>query len=49
MPESGFSHEELADLYHDRWEDETIIDEIKTHLCDCPEGRYPLKRRRRRA
>jgi len=38
-PESGFTREELADLYHDRWEDETIFDEIKTHLCDCPEGR----------
>lgn len=35
MPESGFSHDELAELYHDRWGDETIIDEIKTHLCDC--------------
>lgn len=39
MPESGFTHDELADLYHDRWENETIFDEIKTHLCECPEGR----------
>jgi hypothetical protein len=41
-PESGFTHDELADLYHDRWEEETIFGEIKTHLCDCPEGRAPL-------
>jgi hypothetical protein len=38
-PESGFTHDELAELYHDRWEDETIFEEIKTHLCDCPAGR----------
>jgi hypothetical protein len=25
----------LAALYHERWEEETVIDEIKTHLCDC--------------
>ena len=35
-PESGFTREELAELYHDRWESETIFDEIKTHLCECP-------------
>lgn len=29
------SKDELARLYHDRWEEETIMDEIKTHLCDC--------------
>lgn len=27
--------EEIAALYHDRWDVETCIDEIKTHLCDC--------------
>lgn len=27
--------EELRGLYHDRWEEETTLDEIKTHLCDC--------------
>lgn len=42
MPESGFTREELADLYHDRWEDETIIDEIKTHLCDCATVNRPV-------
>lgn len=26
---------ELAALYRDRWDVETCIDEIKTHLCDC--------------
>ncbi len=35
MPESGFTHDELANLYHDRWESETVFDEIKTHLCEC--------------
>jgi len=42
MPESGFTHAELADLYHDRWEDETIFDEIKTHLCDCATVNRPV-------
>jgi hypothetical protein len=42
MPESGFTHDELADLYHDRWEDETIFDEIKTHLCDCATVNRPV-------
>jgi hypothetical protein len=32
---SGFTRDELAALYHDRWEQETIFDELKTHLCDC--------------
>ena len=27
--------EELAKLYHDRWEEETVTDEFKTHLCAC--------------
>jgi len=27
--------EELARLYHDRWEEETVTDEFKTHLCAC--------------
>lgn len=30
-----FTKEELAGLYHERWEEETITDELKTHLCDC--------------
>jgi len=42
MPESGFTHAELADLYHDRWEEETIFDEIKTHLCDCATVNRPV-------
>jgi hypothetical protein len=42
MPESGFTHDELAELYHDRWEEETIIDELKTHLCDCCRVNRPV-------
>jgi len=42
MPGSGFTHDELARLYHDRWEEETIIDEIKTHLCDCATVNRPV-------
>ncbi len=42
MPESGFTHDELADLYHDRWEDETIFDEVKTHLCECATVNRPV-------
>lgn len=42
MPESGFTHDELADLYHDRWEEETIFDEIKTHLCNCATVNRPV-------
>jgi hypothetical protein len=42
MPESGFTHDELADLYHDRWEEETINDEIKTHLCECATVNRPV-------
>jgi hypothetical protein len=30
-----FSKEELAGLYRERWEEETFIDELKTHLCEC--------------
>ncbi len=26
---------EIAALYHDRWDVETCIDELKTHQCDC--------------
>jgi hypothetical protein len=29
------THDEFKALYHDRWESETTLDEIKTHLCDC--------------
>ena len=42
MPESGFTHDELANLYHDRWESETILDEIKTHLCECATVNRPV-------
>ncbi len=35
MPESSFTYDECANMYHDRWENETIFDELKTHLCDC--------------
>jgi hypothetical protein len=41
-PESGFAHEELAGLHHDRWEEETVIDEMKTHLCDCATVNRPV-------
>ena len=49
MPESGFTREELAGLYHERWDEETITDEIKTHLCDCPERRVLQRSGRRGA
>lgn len=42
MPESDFTHDELADLYHDRWEEETINDEVKTHLCECATVNRPV-------
>ena len=42
MPESGFTHGELADLYHDRWEEETIFGEIKTRLCGCATVNRPV-------
>lgn len=31
----GIPRDEIAALYHDRWEVETVFDEIKTHLADC--------------
>lgn len=37
-----FPKEEIAHLYHDRWEEETILDEIKTHLCDCATVNRPV-------
>ena len=36
-----FPLEELADLYHERWEIETMLDEMKTHLM----GGEPLRSR----
>jgi hypothetical protein len=30
-----FKADEVANLYHSRWGVETVIDEIKTHLCGC--------------
>lgn len=40
--DSEFSCDELAALYHDRWEQETVFDEIKTHLCDCATVNRPV-------
>lgn len=34
--------EQLSALYHDRWEEETTLDEIKTHLCDCTTVNRPV-------
>lgn len=34
--------EHLGMLYHDRWEEETTLDEIKTHLCDCTTVNRPV-------
>ena len=34
--------DELADLYHDRWEEEGAIDEVKTHLCSCTQVNRPV-------
>lgn len=33
--DTEITKKELAQLYHDRWEEETVIDEFKTHLCGC--------------
>lgn len=35
VEEKDIPKEEFAALYHERWEEETVIDEIKTHLCGC--------------
>lgn len=37
-----FSWERLARLYHDRWEEETAFDEIKTHQCQCATVNRPV-------
>ena len=34
--------EELADLYHERWEEEGAFDELKTHLCSCTQVNRPV-------
>lgn len=33
--DESITRDELAALYHERWEEESVIDEIKTHLCGC--------------
>ncbi len=33
---------EIADLYHERWEEEGILDEVKTHQCDCATVNRPV-------
>ena len=35
LTDPAIPRDELAALYHERWEEETVIDEIKTHLCGC--------------
>ena len=35
LTDQSITRDELAALYHERWEEETVIDEIKTHLCGC--------------
>ena len=35
LTDPAIPRDELAALYHERWEEETAIDEIKTHLCGC--------------
>jgi hypothetical protein len=35
VKETEITAEEFAALYHERWEEETVIDELKTHLCGC--------------
>lgn len=32
---TDISATEIASLYHERGEEETVIDKIKTHLCSC--------------
>jgi hypothetical protein len=40
--DTEFTRDELVALYHDRWEQETIFDELKTHLCDCATVNRPV-------
>lgn len=35
VQETEIGKEEFAALYHERWGEETVIDELKTHLCGC--------------
>lgn len=34
--------EELARVYHERWEEEGAFDELKTHLCSCTQVNRPV-------
>jgi hypothetical protein len=36
------THAEFKALYHERWDSETTLDEIKTHLCDCTTVNRPV-------
>ena len=38
----ALAREEVARLYHERWECENTIDEIKTHLCGCTTVNRPV-------
>jgi len=40
--DSKIPQDEIAALYHDRWEVETVLDEIKTHLADCTTVNRPV-------
>jgi hypothetical protein len=40
--DESVSAKEFAELYHDRWEEEGAIDELKTHLCDCTQVNRPV-------
>ena len=40
--------EELAELYHQRWAEETAFDELKTHLCYCTQVNRPVVFRSKR-
>ena len=40
--DTAVSAQELAELYHERWEEEGAFDEVKTHLCDCTQVNRPV-------
>lgn len=42
LTDETFTKGEIAALYHERWEEETITDELKTHLCDCATVNRPV-------
>ena len=42
MVDTTIAGRALAELYHERWEEEGAFDEVKTHLCDCTQVNRPV-------